>query len=364
MKTTVPSQFPPRPGGSECVWERGSGGEGPGGGVAGVSIITGAVLWTPAVENLIDLDASGEAGESSSVASSSVASPVLEFPALVPIDLSESHGIEITQQRLEEMAAAYDPSIEMASLNLDHNYGGPSLGWCERIWLQDSALWVRYIDLDPATVELIRTKRYTRRSAELALSHPVTGGWYFTGCALLGNARPAVAGLPPVTLCRPQYVLTARKEEPMEPDPPPPISEAEVTTLRAHAAEAIQAFTEVLRQNAELSVEKRLTKLGARITPPMAKLAKPLLVELLATRTPATIKLQDDPAKPPADVSIAERILEILATVPAVEALTAGRLADEERQAVALADGLSEERRRELNAKYSYTTTAFGFRGN
>ena len=59
-------------------------------------------------------------------------------------------------------------AVEMASLNLDHNWGGPSLGWCERVWLQDEALWVRYIDLDPDTVELVRSKRYTRRSAEIA----------------------------------------------------------------------------------------------------------------------------------------------------------------------------------------------------
>jgi hypothetical protein len=44
-----------------------------------------------------------------------------------------------------------DPAVEMASLNLDHNWGGPSLGWCERVWLQDAALWVRYVDLDPRT---------------------------------------------------------------------------------------------------------------------------------------------------------------------------------------------------------------------
>jgi hypothetical protein len=346
MKTTN-NKVPPLPGGSECGWERGLGGEGP-----GVSIITGAVLWTPAAENLIALDASGEAGESPLA---------LEFPALKPIDLTETHGIEITLARLEEMAAAYDPAVEMASLNLDHNYGGPSLGWCERIWLQDSDLWVRYIDLDPNAIELVRTKRYTRRSAEIALNHPVTGGWYFTGCALLGNARPAVAGLPPVTLCRPQYVLTARKETPMEPEPTPPPppapAEAELVTLQAHT-EALQALSTILRQNAEMSVETRLAKLGARITPAMAKLAKPLLVELLATRTPATVKLQNE------DVPIAERILEILAAVPAVEALTAGRLAEEEHQAAINLGGITEERHRELDAKYQFSTTAFGFRSN
>ena len=290
-------------------------------------IITGSVLWTPGADHVLEL-AAGDA-------------PILEFPALIPVDLTESHGITITPQRLQEMAAAYDPAIEMASLNLDHNWGGPSLGWCERVWLQDSALWVRYIDLDPATVELIRSKRYTRRSAEIALSHPVTGGWYLTGCALLGNARPAIPGLPPVTLCRPQYVLTARKETPMpEDDPPatpspdnPPSGEVELAALRAQVAEGAQALSSLLRQRAELDVDRRLALLGARVTPAMAKLARPLLIELLADRNPATVKLQADPAKPAVDVrfvevSIADQVLHILAAVPAVEALTAGRMAD------------------------------------
>jgi hypothetical protein len=301
------------------------------------------------------LDASGEAGESS---------PALQFPALIPIDLTETHGIEITPARLAEMAAAYNPAIEMASLNLDHNYGGPSLGWCESLWLQDNALWVRYTDLDAATVELIRTKRYTRRSAEIALNHPVTGGWYFTGCALLGNARPAVSGLPPVTLCRPQYVLTSRKEEPMEPDAPAPTGEAEIATLRAQVAEGAQALADLLRQRAELDVDRRLTQLGARVTPAMTKLARPLLVELLAQRTPATVRLQADPSKPasePTEVSIADQVLQILAAVPAVEALTTHRLADEDPAPRTTTTTLSAERQAELEQKYRYTTS-WGFR--
>jgi hypothetical protein len=288
------------------------------------------------------------------------------------VDLSDTHGIEITLARLEEMAAVYDPAVEMASLNLDHNWGGPSLGWCERVWLQDGALWVRYVDLDPATVELIRTKRYTRRSAEIALSHPVTGGWYLTGCALLGNARPAIAGLPPVTLCRPQYVLTPRKEVPMSetdpPVPPPPgapSGEVELAALRAQVAEGAQALSTLLRQRAELDVDRRLALLGARVTPAMAKLARPLLVELLAERNPATVKLQADPSKPRSEqpeTSIAEQILQVLAAVPAVEALTAGRLADADPN-TRVAGALSAEREAELEQKYRFSTS-WGFRSN
>ncbi|HWM95234.1 MAG TPA: hypothetical protein VN493_31055 [Thermoanaerobaculia bacterium] len=322
-------------------------------------IITGAVLWTPAADHILGLSTDPAAGPT----------PVLEFPALVPVDLTETHGIDITLERLEEMAAVYDPAVEMASLNLDHNWGGPSLGWCERIWLQDAALWVRYVDLDPATIDLIRSKRYTRRSAELALSHPVTGGWYFTGCALLGNARPAVAGLPPVTLCRPQYVLTARKEIPpmqnTETDPPPPSGSAvepELATLRAQVAEGAQALSALLRQRAELEVDRRLALLGARVTPAMAKLARPLLVELLADRNPVAVKLQADPAKPAVDVSIAEQILQVLAAVPAVEALTAGRLAESDA-AARHTGALTPEREAELEQKYRFTAS-WGFRSN
>ena len=320
-------------------------------------IISGSVLWTPGADHILDL-AAGD-------------TPVLEFPALIPVDLTETHGINITLQRLIEMAGVYDPAVEMASLNLDHNWGGPSLGWCERVWIQDAALWVRYIDLDPATVELIRRKRYTRRSAEIALSHPVTGGWYLTGCALLGNARPAIPGLPPVTLCRPQYVLTARKETPMpEDDPPAPTppdnpassGEVELAALRAQVAEGAQALSTLLRQRAELDADRRLAQLGARVTPAMAKLARPLLIELLADRTPATVRLQADPAKPPAEVSIADQVLQILAAVPAVEALTAGRMADAD-PAARQPGALAPEREAELEQKYRFSAS-WGFRSN
>jgi hypothetical protein len=320
------------------------------------TIITGSVAWTPAAtDQVIDLAAAANAGDS----------PVLEFPALIPVDLTETHGIDITLPRLAEMAAAYNPSIEMASLNLDHDWGGPSLGWCERLWLQDNALWVRYIDLDPETVDLIRAKRYTRRSAEIALNHPITGGWYFTGCALLGNARPAVAGLPPVTLCRPQYVLTPPKETPM-PEVDPSVSPCPSVQVRDRPSSAPDdtetALTTVLRRCAELDVDRRFHELGPRLTPAMAKLARPLLIELLATRTPATVQLQLDPAKPPADIPIADRILQILAAAPSVDALTTGRLAEDDPTAAPSLSGvLTPEREAELEHKYRFRAS-WGFR--
>jgi hypothetical protein len=93
----------------------------------------------------------------------------------------------------------------------------------------------------------------------------------------------------------------------------------------------------------------------------MAKLARPLLIELLATRTPATVQLQLDPAKPPADVAIADRILQILAAVPSVDAFTTGRLADDDSAAPSLSGTLTPEREAELEQKYRFRTS-WGFR--
>jgi hypothetical protein len=103
---------------------------------------------------------------------------------------------------------------------------------------------------------------------------------------------------------------------------------------------------------------------GIQIRPAkaMAKLAKPLLVELLAECTPATVKLHADPAKPPAEVSIADQVLQILAAVPAVEALAAGRMADAD-PAPRQPGALSSEREAELEQKYRFSAS-WGFRSN
>lgn len=151
------------------------------------------------------------------------------------------------------------------------------------------------------------------------------------------------------------------------PTPPPadsPAVEPELAALRAQVAEGAQALSTLLRQRAELDVDRRLAQLGARVTPAMAKLARPLLVELLAERNPATIKLQADPSKPALEVSIAEQILQVLAAVPAVEALTAGRIADTDVDPAARQLGaLTPEREAELEQKYRFSTS-WGFRSN
>jgi hypothetical protein len=360
-------------------------------------IVNGVVLWTPpSTEHALVLAAPLTAG-----AGGGADAPVLEFALLVPTDLTETHGIDITQVRLEEMVASYDPAIEMASLNFDHNYGGPSLGWCEKVWMQDDSLWVRYVDLAQDAVDGVRSKAYTRRSAEIALDHPVTGGWYLTGAALLGNKRPAIPGLPPVTLCRSTYVLTTSpKEDPMPTPPPPPANPAavadptppaapattsapaatppaatatttqaesgtaELAALRSQVEQGAGMIAQLRRDRAVLDTERRLSALGNRLTPAMRTLAAPLLVELLASATPVTVQLLGaDPAKAATAVPVADRVLEILAAAPAFEALGGGRLAEADPPS-GTTSTLAPEREAELASRYGYKTRAFGFRAN
>ncbi len=307
---------------------------------------------------------------------------VLEAAVIVPIDLTLSHGFDITPDRLAELAASYDPELETATLNFDHAWGGPSYGACERLWVQDGALWVRYGRLAPEAVEGIRSGRYTRRSAEILLRHPVTQGWYFTGLALLGNTRPAIPGLPPLKLRHRCVVITGaqpqpQKETSMDPtkEPAPPAAPPPPATAPA-TLEMVQLSADELRQlregvaiagqlrarSAELEADSTIAQLGSRVTPAMRKSLRPLLLHLYAQDKPDTpLKLSVNGAEK--DVPLLEVLLSTLRAMPQFEALGLGQVATEEdgpptdnRSADEIAlhsrNGITPERAAQLRAKY------------
>ncbi len=310
------------------------------------------------------------------LADASANSPTLTLAVVKPTDLTDTRGYDITLQRLQEMVDNYDPTIEMASLNFDHTWGGPSLGWCDSVWLQDGVLWAHFIDLAPEAVAGIQERRYTRQSAEVVFDHSETHTWYLTAVALLGNARPEIKGLPPVMLCsrtvfkKESLVPTPNPavEPPANPEPPPttttppaPPDSAELAALRVQVAEGAQLTARLRRDHAELAAARRLDALGARLTPAMRKLAQPLLVELLAAERPATVQLAAEPNAAATAVNVVDRIFEVLAAAPSVEALGSGRLAEADPPE-ARTSHLSAEREAELAAKYKFKTHGFGFR--
>jgi hypothetical protein len=133
----------------------------------------------------------------------------VEWAIAKPMDLSSSHGVDVTLERLEEMAAAYDPvGIEAAAVNFDHLYEGPAQGWIQSIAVRAGHLWAKPIELSAELIEAVAAGRYRRVSMEFHIDHPVTRGWYFHGLAVLGSMRPAIKGLPPISLSeRPAYVF-------------------------------------------------------------------------------------------------------------------------------------------------------------
>jgi hypothetical protein len=134
-----------------------------------------------------------------------------------PRDLRESHGVEITLGRLEEMANSYDPErVEAAPLNYDHWRGGDAHGWIERLWVADGILWGAPRDLSTEARAKVQTGAVRRVSCEIDLKHDLTGGWYLTGVALLGSIRPAIKGLPPIALA------ASDPSAPPEPQSQPP----------------------------------------------------------------------------------------------------------------------------------------------
>lgn len=134
--------------------------------------------------------------EAPAAATPAEAGSALECACLRPIDLTATHGINVTRAHLEEMARAYDPAFETATMNFDHAWGGPAHGLCTRVWLVGDYLWSRWENLSRQAIEAIRNRTFPRRSAEFWSAHPQTKGWYFSGLALLGARAPAVPGLP------------------------------------------------------------------------------------------------------------------------------------------------------------------------
>lgn len=326
----------------------------------------------------------------------------MECAVLRPIDLSATHGVNITAEILQQMVDSYDPAFEAAPLNFDHAWGGPSHGWCSKVWLAGETFWARFEQLSQEAVDAIASGRWPRRSSEFYLQHPQAKVPYFIGLALLGNSSPAVPGLPAAQLLSrpitrliqipgaegsaPAAALGTGQKETQMPDqntaPPAaadapaapatnePVTPVEPVNLSAER-EALRAEREQLRAElatarrtrAEASVDKLVTELGARVTPAMLRAGlRETLIDLAAAETPAVVHLTADGK--PVEKPLFDTLAAILKAAPEVKVLGAAPLAaadpegDDTRAAgtVALHErhGLSKERLAELQRKYQF----------
>lgn len=317
----------------------------------------------------------------------------IEWAIARPVDLSKSHGVDLTLERLQEIADSYDPAIEAAAVNFDHTYEGPAHAWVESLELRDGILWARPIELSDELTEGIERGRYRRCSMEFTTAHTETGGWYLHGLAVLGSRRPGIKGLPPIRLSAPRYVLDlsdpgpagqpASHEAPEEvimttpatqqqpaagaptattttqPPATPPAApaappagggqaavDAELSAVRTARQEVELEARTVRRQRVELDVDRLLDgQLAKKVTPAQRRAgARELLVELRAAAHPLEVTLAAADGKT-TKASAYDALVAVLAAQPDVGVIGAGEIATTDDAAAVALDDRSEEER-------------------
>ncbi len=312
-----------------------------------------------------------------------------------PIDLTETHGYDLTAERLAQMAASYNPAIEAAAINVDHVRSGDAFGWLTDVQWDGKHLTARPSNLSSEIAERVRAGKLTRVSIEFTSSHPATGGYYLTGLALLGAQTPAIWGLPPIELSstesiyRLQEVLMpnpAPVDPPTDPQPAPqpttppaaqgpaapPVAAAESVTELSVQVQLAQRERQQLAndrqqlraERAAFGIQRQVDALGPRIPSQIASRLVTCLSALSSVENPVIVELAVDSGGTRQADAVTE-ILGCLSQLP--EIITPGRQelagpgADDsapitgvtaDQLSAGINAGLSSERIAELAAKY------------
>jgi hypothetical protein len=105
---------------------------------------------------------------------------------------------------IDAIAASYNPTLRQAPLVVGHPASDlPAYGWVARTAAADGdlgrVLKIDTTDVEPAFAEMVRLKRFPKRSASFYPpahpSNPTPGKWYLRHVGFLGAQPPAVLGL-------------------------------------------------------------------------------------------------------------------------------------------------------------------------
>jgi len=100
------------------------------------------------------------------------------------------------EQKLEQIAGDYTPSLHEAPVTFDHQQSGPAHGWVKEVKRIGDRLVARLGQLSPALREALQNRSFKKRSIELYRQFGETGRPYLKSISFLGAAAPAVKGLP------------------------------------------------------------------------------------------------------------------------------------------------------------------------
>jgi len=117
------------------------------------------------------------------------------------------NDIDFDASYLRDMAASYDPDVREAPLVVGHpqpfDEEKPAVGWVKKLELRpfgenpdqdDVSIWA-YVSLGAEAEEMIRERRFPKRSVGISDHAPYEGIPYLRHVALLGSSNPAVSRL-------------------------------------------------------------------------------------------------------------------------------------------------------------------------
>lgn len=276
----------------------------------------------------------GGPGVELAVAAADSASPrTARWRCIRPIDLTKTHGMNFTTEVLGRIAAAYDTAVHVASLNFDHQWGGPSHGRIASVEIDEEGWLVANLThLSDEAIAGVRSGQWFRLSVEVSVDHPATDTEYLTGLALLGNAEPGVWGQDPLALQRKERRMSTPAAAPAATTTTAPDAGA-VAAIAQQAELELAAARRAREQSEALLLSTRRAEATGRITAALAA-CKGLnkgaldaglaaaLVELDVAAQPASVKLDRNGAE--ADVRVVDVLLAALAALPDLAALTGG----------------------------------------
>lgn len=120
---------------------------------------------------------------------------------------------------LAGMATSYDPALREAPLTVGHPKDNlPAYGWVKAVTrTPDGTLVITPHQVDPQFAEMVRAKRFKKRSASFyspqSPNNPTPGKWYLRHVAFLGAQPPAVAGLKDIQFAEADAVGTVNFSE-------------------------------------------------------------------------------------------------------------------------------------------------------
>jgi len=122
------------------------------------------------------------------------------------------NDIDFDASYLRDMAASYDPDVREAPLVVGHpqpfDEEKPAVGWVKKLELRpfgenpdqdDVSIWA-YVSLSTEAEEMIRERKFPKRSVGISDYAPYNGIPYLRHVALLGSSNPAVSRLTEVEM--------------------------------------------------------------------------------------------------------------------------------------------------------------------